>query len=71
MTRASVSPTQETRAALIERADRVVSGSSIDVWAGGRFRIETLAAHAERVGQSELAQALTQRANRFPRQTTP
>jgi len=64
----SVAPTQETHAALIERADRVVSGSSIDVWAGGRFRIKTLAAHAKRVGQNELAQGLMQRAESFPRQ---
>ncbi len=54
--------------ALLEHADRIVSSSSIDVWAGGRLRIETLAAHAERFGHSQLAKALEQQAGSFPRQ---
>ena len=54
--------------ALLERADRIVSGSSIDVWAGGRLRIETFAAHAERFGHTKLATAREQRAGSFPRQ---
>ena len=49
---------------LIERAEETISSRSIDVWAGGRMSVETMAAHAERLGLSELAVHLTSVAGR-------
>lgn len=60
----------EASAALLEHADRILAGSSIDVWAGGRPRLQTLAAHARRAGRLELAAALAKRADSFPRQAS-
>jgi tetratricopeptide (TPR) repeat protein len=43
---------------LLEAARETMRSRSIDVWAGGRMRVETTAAHAERLGDVELATQL-------------
>jgi len=49
---------------LLEHAERTMTSLSIDVWAAGRMRVETTAAYAEGLGQSDLSARLAAIATR-------